>query len=261
LPLALEPGQRDGATARALAPEARVLPRGPAELLQMPGRLSASFRAKRSASPPGLTWTECAQTASPGVLNDQVALPVELTRFEATRDGADVLLSWTTASETHNAGFHVEHATEAQPFTPLGFVPGAGTTTEARTYAFRATRLTPGRHRFRLRQVDLDGASAYSTPLAMVIEAEGGSFVSSVYPNPFRSRTQVTVTVEAAQRVRVEVFDVLGRTVATLHDGPLAAHAIRRFTLDGTGLASGVYFVRVTGAMGFRETRRVVLVR
>jgi hypothetical protein len=55
---------------------------------------------------------------------------------------------------------------------------------------------------------------------------------------------------------------VLGRALATLHDGPLAAGDVHRFDFQtaGRGLATGVYFVRAVGET-FSDTRRVVLVR
>ena len=49
-------------------------------------------------------------------------------------------------------------------------------------------------------------------------------------------------SVQKAQRVTVEVFDLLARRVARLHDGPLAAGETTAHTLPGTHLASGLYF-------------------
>ena len=68
-------------------------------------------------------------------------------------------------------------------------------------------------------------------------------------PNPFGVRTAVTLTLAEAGEARVSVFDALGRRVAVLHDGPLAAGA-RTFQLGGEGLAPGVYVVRAEGGGG-----------
>lgn len=51
---------------------------------------------------------------------------------------------------------------------------------------------------------------------------------------------RVHVALRAAEAVRVEVFDVLGRRVATLHDGPADALSLEL----PASLASGVYVVR-----------------
>ena len=84
--------------------------------------------------------------------------------------------------------------------------------------------------------------------------------LSTAYPNPFRGTAAFTLEVAEAQRVAVEVFDVLGRRVATLHDGLLAAGAAHRFALDGRDLPSGVYVVRATGD-AFSATQSVTRVR
>ncbi|MEM8602096.1 MAG: S8 family peptidase [Bacteroidota bacterium] len=66
----------------------------------------------------------------------------------------------------------------------------------------------------------------------------------SAYPNPTFASATVAVALPAATDVRVEVVDLLGRHVGTLHDGPLAAgpHALG---LDAARLPAGVYVVRV----------------
>ncbi len=83
--------------------------------------------------------------------------------------------------------------------------------------------------------------------------------LSAAHPNPFRGAATVTLALPEAQRVEVALFDVLGRRVAVLHDGPLASgtHAL---TLDGAGLPSGVYVVRAQSER-FTASRRVTVVR
>lgn len=78
-------------------------------------------------------------------------------------------------------------------------------------------------------------------------------------PNPVRGTGRVAVELVAAEAVRVEVLDVLGRRVALLHDGPLAAGR-QAFALDAARLAPGAYVVRLQGAT-FSDTRRVTVAR
>lgn len=90
--------------------------------------------------------------------------------------------------------------------------------------------------------------------------APGRSFVSAAYPNPFVEQARVDVTLDRAEQVRVEVFDVLGRRILLLHEGALAAETAHTFRLDGRDLISGIYLVRVTGET-FAQTRRVILAK
>jgi hypothetical protein len=53
--------------------------------------------------------------------------------------------------------------------------------------------------------------------------------------------------VDRAGAVRVAAYDVLGREVSLLHDGPLEANEAHHFTLDAAGLTAGLYLIRATG--------------
>jgi hypothetical protein len=84
------------------------------------------------------------------------------------------------------------------------------------------------------------------------------------YPNPFNPSTVVVFDLAARGRVRVEIYDVLGRRVATLADRPFEAgrHRLAWNGLDGSGraVASGVYICRFdTGAA--RDSRKMILAR
>ncbi len=73
--------------------------------------------------------------------------------------------------------------------------------------------------------------------------------LSQNYPNPFESSTQITFTLEKASHVKLQVYDVLGRRVATLVDGERSADS-HTVTWDGANdagqrVASGTYFYRL----------------
>ena len=80
------------------------------------------------------------------------------------------------------------------------------------------------------------------------------------FPNPFNPSTTIRYGVPRASRIRVVVFDVLGRPVATLIDGweQPGYHDIR---FDATGLASGVYFYRLLADGVFTPARKILLLR
>src|SRR5690606_15291007 len=73
--------------------------------------------------------------------------------------------------------------------------------------------------------------------------ASAGPSLDAAFPNPFATRTTLRLTLDAPQSMRAEVFDLLGRRVAVLHDGPLAAGA-HALTFDAAQLPAGLYVVR-----------------
>lgn len=91
-------------------------------------------------------------------------------------------------------------------------------------------------------------------------EAVAKSFgVAAVYPNPFNPETNILLAVPAAGLVKAEIFDVLGRKVATLVDGALPA-GDHNFSWRADGSA-GLYFLRVTGPNGAVDLRKLMLVK
>ena len=65
------------------------------------------------------------------------------------------------------------------------------------------------------------------------------------------------------RRVRLTVFDLLGREVAVLVDEDRPA-GIHRATWNAAGMASGVYFYRLDADSangGFAEVKRMLLLR
>ncbi len=80
-----------------------------------------------------------------------------------------------------------------------------------------------------------------------------------VYPNPFATEATFRFAVEEAAEVRLAVYDVLGREVAVLAEGPVEAGQ-HEAVLAAEGLASGVYVWRL--AVGSEvETGRLTLAR
>ena len=204
--------------------------------------------------------------ASDGTVFDQTytssqcqLLPVELTAFSGAVDGSTAALAWGTASETNNAGFHVEQRT-AGAWAEVGFVKGAGTTAERQAYTFRTGDLAAGTYTFRLRQVDLDGRTSYSPEVQVEVGLGGAYEVGRLYPNPTRGRAGLAVAVGRAQGVTVEAFDLTGRRVAELYRGELGAGARVNVPLALDGLSAGLYVVRVKGET-FEQTQRLAVTR
>ncbi len=169
------------------------------------------------------------------------SLPVELVAFTAALDGRSTArLAWTTASETVNSGFQIEaHAPGADDFRRIAFVPGRGTTSETNRYDYAVENLAPGRHAFRLHQIDLDGTASVSPTVELVVGLDAPLTLET------RGRAVHVATREAAS-VRVEAYDALGRRVAVLFEGTLGAGEAHSVELDG--FAAGVYVVRALSA-------------
>lgn len=79
------------------------------------------------------------------------------------------------------------------------------------------------------------------------------------YPNPFEHTTTLAFRIPSATRVRLALYDLLGRRVAVLADGPMAA-GTHRLPFDAGSLPAGLYVYRLE-TPGFTRTRAMVLTR
>ena len=79
------------------------------------------------------------------------------------------------------------------------------------------------------------------------------------YPNPFNSLTRINYSIKENGIVSLKVYDVLGSEVALLvnEEKPAGNNEV---DFNGKGLASGVYFYRLS-ADGFVQTKKMVLLR
>ena len=188
------------------------------------------------------------------------SLPVELSSFDAVVDGRDVRLRWTTASETDNAGFSVEREVGSDVFVEVGFVHGRGTTDELNEYDFVVSDLSPGVHRFRLKQIDFDGVFEYSRVTEASVEVPGTFHLVEANPNPFSRSTEFSVTVANGQHVRVDLYEATGRHVRSVFTGIIEANRPTSFDIEAGDLPSGLYVYRVVGEQ-FVESKSVILLR
>lgn len=79
------------------------------------------------------------------------------------------------------------------------------------------------------------------------------------YPNPFNPSTQIRFDLPQSVDVRLQVFDLLGRNVATLVDGPMTAGE-HQVTFDASDLTSGLYLYTIT-AGSQRISRTMTLIK
>lgn len=86
---------------------------------------------------------------------------------------------------------------------------------------------------------------AVFTALAVNQEPPQQFALKQNYPNPFNPSTTIIYDLSLGSRVELDVYDVLGRLVRTLVDG-IEAPGKKEVKFYGTGLASGVYFYRLS---------------
>ncbi len=86
-----------------------------------------------------------------------------------------------------------------------------------------------------------------------------GISIAAIHPNPFNSSTNITVALPQHTLLKVNVYNISGQQIATLANGEFDA-GYQSFTLDGSHLASGIYFVRAYVPRAFNQVKKIVLI-
>jgi hypothetical protein len=124
-------------------------------------------------------------------------------------------------------------------------------------------------HHYKIAAVDFSGNEGEAAGPDATTGSPGG--LPEVFalhqnnPNPFNPATEIRFDLPiASKRVTLTIFDVAGRTVRTLHDGPMSAgrHSVAWRGRDdrGRGVSSGVYFYRLDSP-GVGQTRKMLLLQ
>lgn len=105
----------------------------------------------------------------------------------------------------------------------------------------------------------MDIASILSVSVETISGIPAKFTLRAPYPNPFNPSTTIEYSVGQAVHVELTVYDLLGRQVSTLVNEPQAAGEYS-MKFNASGLASGVYFVRLT-AGAFVESAEVIFAK
>ncbi|MCP4580126.1 MAG: M6 family metalloprotease domain-containing protein [candidate division Zixibacteria bacterium] len=83
--------------------------------------------------------------------------------------------------------------------------------------------------------------------------------LSQNYPNPFNARTTISYSLDKQADVKIEIYDILGRMIATLVEDEQPAGSYQ-VNWDAGAVSSGIYFYKIQ-AGDIAETRKMVLLK
>ena len=171
-------------------------------------------------------------------------IPVELTSFTAVISERNIILNWSTATETNNLGFEVQRKSDGD-YRTIGFVDGYGTTTEIQNYSFADIKLVTGLYHYRLKQIDFDGKFEFSEEIEVEFLIPAKFVLKQNYPNPFNPSTQIRYSIANSEFVNLTVYNSLGEKVAGLvnESKPAGEYTV---TFDAGNFSSGIYIARIT---------------
>ena len=175
--------------------------------------------------------------------SESASLPVELEELTARRLlNGSVTLGWATYSETDNDRFEVDRRSHGRAWSTIGTVPGAGDSRSRQVYHLIDSDPQPGVNYYRLRQVDYDGSSFFSSIISVELSPDVDVAALMAYPNPSPGLVFLPLFDPGAKLGAVRVYDAGGRAIS-------APVRVERggIQVDLTNYPAGVYTLRVGG--------------
>ncbi len=170
-------------------------------------------------------------------------LPVSLISFTAQYKDNQVILNWSTASEQNNSYFDVERSIDAANWTTIDQVRGHGTTNAFNSYSSMDNlidAIPSGTFYYRLKQVDFNGAFAYS--MIRSVDVANQPYTFSAYPNPTNSTLNVIWTNNTSGNTTVKLVNAIGIIVYEQSAGGMG---IIQKQVDLSGLTNGIYYLQI----------------
>jgi photosystem II stability/assembly factor-like uncharacterized protein len=193
-----------------------------------------------------------------------------VTNLTAMREGpTSVRLTWSTIDDSPFYGFEVQRwIAGSLRFASIseGVIMAGNPAGQTHDYLFEDTTATTADEQYRLRIIGQDGSEHYSDSVQVgtfsSVSPRGLPLTDRLdqnYPNPFNPTTVVRYQLSAVSDVKLVLYDILGRQVTTLINRKQqpGAYSLR---FDGSHLASGVYFYRLT-AGSFVAVKRMLLIK
>ena len=182
-----------------------------------------------------------------------IALPVELSNFEALQKDCDVKLIWTTASEKDFDYFEIQWSGDGYNYSRIGFEESTGNITGDH-YFF--VDKTPSQHNYyRLKMVDLDGSTEFSQILYVNLDCEQIDMELNVFPTPISKGQPINVEfISEKMKEEIIIVDLQGRIVH--REDFETQEGKNNLSIDISNLAAGIYQIQIVGN---RTSKKVII--
>lgn len=182
------------------------------------------------------------------------SLPVTWLDFTARRNGEKaVLVQWSTASEVNNKMFEVQRSHDGINFETIGSLNAGGSPRGVQQYLFNDLKPFAGMNFYRLKQVDVDGRSSFSSIAKVVMP--NGKTIYTINPNPATSKATFAALTEI-KKANIKLIDISGKAVYTVYRTIL--NAGETIEIPVSGFAKGYYLVVIESENG-RFTEKLIV--
>jgi hypothetical protein len=181
-------------------------------------------------------------------------LPIELIDFKGKCNGDSKELIWTTATETNNDYFTLERSINGTDWSYLAKIKGAGNSNQNLSYSY-SDKASGDDLYYRLKQTDFNGQSETFDPIVVNCSETNDKNIS-IFPNPFQSLINISLSDFGDQKITLNIYDMFGKLIEN-SDYSSSGGFDNNISLELGSLPSGVYFMEIIAADYVKSTKIV----
>jgi hypothetical protein len=160
-------------------------------------------------------------------------LAVNLTSFKGVAQKNTSILKWSTASESGNKAFSIQHSIDGINFSDIGAVNGSNNSSTNKNYSFIHNEAKNGKNYYRLKIIANDNSFTYSTIISTYNDFD---------PSALTVNTTVTnneVVISTSNNNEIYLLNLSGQQIMALKKG----------TNNLASLPAGMYFIKAGAAV------------
>ena len=188
-----------------------------------------------------------------------VVLPVKFTAFSVIKKDNNAVLSWQVENESSLANFYeIERSLNGVDFNYLATIQLKNNGNTSNNYIFTDLNLNSicaaCNFHYRIKQVDKDGHFIYSEIKSIRLGEQ--TFAVSVFPNPVKNTTTITINNTQDENANIIINDALGKLIQSLPINLLKGLNTQQINMGA--FAAGNYLLKVKTA---KELKTINLVK
>ncbi len=182
-------------------------------------------------------------------------LPIELVYFNATFNGIDVDLTWSTSSEKNNDYFTVEKSKDAFNFKNILTKKGAGNSSSLLNYYAKDLYPFSETSYYRLKQTDFDGNSTYSKSVSVNFKVNSSLEIISINKE---SENSYNACIKSGEiNFDLQIINMTGKIVFSSEHNSLET-SVMKINFDTHNFEKGIYLLKIIGSQETQAKKFII---
>jgi len=178
-------------------------------------------------------------------------LPVKFIDFTVTLQNKNVLIQWSTSEEMNAAIYEVERSTNGVNWNTIAYVAAIGNSSVVNKYAFTDKTLSSNLAYYRIKEVDVDGRTAFTSVKSIMADDRSG--ISDIQIASASNKLLLQFPQPIRGKVTVRFVSLSGQVVDQQMINDPAGQVILNSKFSGN------YIISISNGQNINASKQVIL--